>query len=1001
MRVSTLHTAIRDSWKDAFHLRTEEYDGAKLVRPGLRPPQVGAIHAVKAHWSVSSAPGTLVMPTGTGKTETMLSLLVSERIRRLLVIVPTDQLRSRIAAKFVSLGVLKTCGCLDASAQYPLVTTLKHAPKTAAEVDDVFRFAQVVVSTMQVLSKLAPELQGRLAEHVSHLFVDEAHHIGASTWRAFKAHFSKRPILQFTATPFRNDRRRVDGKFIYVYPLRRAQEDGLFRPIQYRPVHGLDAGDTDDLIIGAVEKQVKTDRLAGFDHLVMARTDGVDRAIALHQKYAARLPQHAPQLIHSKMSVLARSAALTALRERRSRIIVCVDMLGEGFDLPDLKIAALHDKHKSEAVTLQFIGRFTRARPDLGDATVIAAVTVDDVNERLKALYAEDADWNRLLNVIGHARIERERRREELFAGFPEQPEWFPLETFEPRINTVVYKTTCAAWRPEAIEEAVSAGSTIVEGPFINQDDRLVIFVTRDEERLRWTRIRQPQNVQYNMFMAHWDDATNLLYINSSRLGDLHTELAKKLAGDDVQRVAGEPIFRVLHGFRRLVLMNLGLSETQRKPVRYSQFMGSDIAEQLDTLPGNRSRTKTNMFGQGFVDAEDRDEHGALIDTYAAKETIGCSTKGKVWSYQITNSFAEWIEWCHGVGRKLLNESITNDAILRNVVRPKRQARRPDNKVPIAIAWPERFLHDSEDRIEIEVAGARLPFFDCEIEIAEFTDTGPIRFTVGGEGHTAAFALSISQNGSLYTQLDGPAVVVHRGRRSHSLVDVFKEDPPHVYFSDGDMLVDCDLFVLPRDEALPPFDLAKIEAVVWHGIDIRKESQGAQKHADSIQRHVIERLLKAREPYDIIFDDDGSGEVADVVAIRRSGRTLKVDLFHCKFSSDTQAGARVKDLYEVCGQAQKSVRWAERHDEFLKHLMRREGDRQRKGRTSRYEKGNTHVLHGFIDQWRELRAEFTVTLVQPGYSKAKAEKSHLELLAATESFLMDTWRIPLRAMMSQ
>ncbi|WP_346763412.1 hypothetical protein [Escherichia sp. E4694] len=35
-------------------------------------------------------------------------------------------------------------------------------------------------------------------------------------------------------------------------------------------------------------------------------------------------------------------------------------MLGEGYDLPNLKIAALHDHHKSLAVTLQFIGRFTR-----------------------------------------------------------------------------------------------------------------------------------------------------------------------------------------------------------------------------------------------------------------------------------------------------------------------------------------------------------------------------------------------------------------------------------------------------------------------------------------------------------------------------------------------------------------------------------------------------------------------------------------------------------------
>ena len=49
-------------------------------------------------------------------------------------------------------------------------------------------------------------------------------------------------------------------------------------------------------------------------------------------------------------------------------------MLGEGFDLPQLKIAAFHDIRKSLAVTLQLAGRFTRSRQDLGEATFIANI---------------------------------------------------------------------------------------------------------------------------------------------------------------------------------------------------------------------------------------------------------------------------------------------------------------------------------------------------------------------------------------------------------------------------------------------------------------------------------------------------------------------------------------------------------------------------------------------------------------------------------------------------
>jgi hypothetical protein len=215
--------SIAAGWKDQFQLIAEDFDGDRQLRKGLRPPQMGAIYATKAHWSVSNLPATLVLPTGAGKTDTMVSLLVSERIRRLLVIVPTDPLRRQIAEKFMQLGVLKTFGCLSIEAAHPTVALLSRGPKTVDELDALVAESNVIVATMAVLSNMPEELRARLAELMTHLFVDEAHHIGARTWRELKLHFSQRTVLQFTATPFRNDGRRVDGKFIYVYPLRRAQ----------------------------------------------------------------------------------------------------------------------------------------------------------------------------------------------------------------------------------------------------------------------------------------------------------------------------------------------------------------------------------------------------------------------------------------------------------------------------------------------------------------------------------------------------------------------------------------------------------------------------------------------------------------------------------------------------------------------------------------------------------------------------------------------------------
>ena len=78
--------SVRESWEDAFHFIEEKRSDDGSVRPGLRAPQVGALYGALAHWKVTEDVGTVVMPTGTGKTETMVALLAKERPERLLVI---------------------------------------------------------------------------------------------------------------------------------------------------------------------------------------------------------------------------------------------------------------------------------------------------------------------------------------------------------------------------------------------------------------------------------------------------------------------------------------------------------------------------------------------------------------------------------------------------------------------------------------------------------------------------------------------------------------------------------------------------------------------------------------------------------------------------------------------------------------------------------------------------------------------------------------------------
>ncbi len=127
-------------------------------------------------------------------------------------------------------------------------------------------------------------------------------------------------------------------------------------------------------------------------------------------------------------------------------------------------------------------------------------------------------------------------------------------------------------------------------------------------------------------------------------------------------------------------------------------------------------------------------------------------------------------------------------------------------------------------------------------------------------------------------------------------------------------------------------------------INIRKESQGISKDEDTIQFKVIESIKD--NGYNLIFDDDESGEISDIIAIKVENETINIDLFHCKYSKEYLPGARIGDLYEVCGQAQKSTNWKTNSERLLRHILRRENLREKRNPgTSRFKVGGKNTIN--------------------------------------------------------
>ncbi len=199
-------TQIAKSWQNQFMFKAEDKESDTM---GLRTPQIGALHAISAEFSRSAniEPSTVVLPTGTGKTETMLATTIYHRSDKVLVLVPSNSLRDQIGDKFKTLGCLAELGVVPEGILHPAVVKIKKGIKTVEEAQKLLDSANVLVATPQILKSRFSNsgVLETICNACSHLFVDEAHHISANTWNGIKEQFVGKRVVQFTATPFRND----------------------------------------------------------------------------------------------------------------------------------------------------------------------------------------------------------------------------------------------------------------------------------------------------------------------------------------------------------------------------------------------------------------------------------------------------------------------------------------------------------------------------------------------------------------------------------------------------------------------------------------------------------------------------------------------------------------------------------------------------------------------------------------------------------------------------
>lgn len=351
----------------------------------LRPYQEQARNAVRARYQSGQRAALIVLPTGTGKTFTALSM-ISATVRagkRVLWLAHRTELIDQPLSTWRALPALADSG---------------RAGAVKAERDEAD--AALVCASVQTLAR--PERLERVLSHglPAVVVVDEAHHAAAGQWRGIldaidaraEAEGAKKPWwLGLTATPERADRASLakawgDGAaFVYTYD--EAIRDGYLVEPRFLVDRLIMDDETEELIRTASAKEDDAELarlllLAGIaEHTVTSMgehargrralvfTASVEQAEITTEKL--RTDGWRAHTIHAGSRADDRAAVLRGFQAGEVDAICNCAVLTEGTDLPSCDCIVAARPFSSKPLWVQSVGRGLRLYPGKAECLVL------------------------------------------------------------------------------------------------------------------------------------------------------------------------------------------------------------------------------------------------------------------------------------------------------------------------------------------------------------------------------------------------------------------------------------------------------------------------------------------------------------------------------------------------------------------------------------------------------------------------------------------------------
>ncbi|MCP3746688.1 DEAD/DEAH box helicase [Paenibacillus sp. A3M_27_13] len=362
----------------------------------LREPQILAYIDIFKHFNEdhSTRDAVAILPTGAGKTGVMGLVPFGISKGRVLVITPQLVIKDHVVES------------LDPSEpdnfwlKRKVFNTFTDLP-VVNEFDNDINQEELENSNVIILNihKLSARFRNSLLTKVSSDFfdmiiIDEAHHSPAETWQNALNYFKNAKVVKLTGTPFRTDRKPIEGKVVIEYRLGRAMQKKIvkslenFRLIPDKLYLTIDDDESEKYSVEELRQRGLKDEQFIARSVALSEECNwqiIDQSIiALNQKkIGSSIPhkiigvacsiKHAEKLqemydskglravvIHSDLDKKTREKIFTDIENNRYDAIIHVAMLGEGYDHKYLSVAAIFRPFKSLAPYSQFIGRILR-----------------------------------------------------------------------------------------------------------------------------------------------------------------------------------------------------------------------------------------------------------------------------------------------------------------------------------------------------------------------------------------------------------------------------------------------------------------------------------------------------------------------------------------------------------------------------------------------------------------------------------------------------------------